>query len=559
MRAIGCTVFILASTAAAAAGEIDAASKIDAVTVYPDAAIVTRLAEVDLSEGDNVVVFKDLPLALDAASLRVEGSAGAPLTIGAVETRVAPAEAKAPDDALAARINDLRDQRADLQSTIEALQARRAMILRFSQSGPEKLSPEAKPLEVGAWAAAWDAVETGLAKVGADLRPMLAKARALDEEIKALEAQREKPPSQVARRTASIALAASQGAHATLKLSYRISGVGWIPLYDAALTTANGPASLSLTRRAGISQTTGEDWKEVALTVSTSRVARAVDAADLRSATVDFWQPPLAEARAAEPARPLPTPTAPAATALATDAISAPQGAAAPPPVVAQESAAQLQANAYSAEFQAPGRITLASDGARKSFVLDRLVTQPTLTLKAAPGLDPTAYIEARLVDTEAAPILAGDVSVLRDGAFVGQSRIGFVAPGDSVDIGFGGDDKIKIQRAPVNRKENDPSWYNQTKIETREFATSVKNLHPFPAKVVIVDQMPVSENTAISVDLLSAAPSPTEKQVGDQRGVMSWTVDLKPGETKEVRFAYRLKWPADRAVMIDGEPLPAR
>ena len=67
---------------------------------------------------------------------------------------------------------------------------------------------------------------------------------------------------------------------------------------------------------------------------------------------------------------------------------------------------------------------------------------------------------------------------------------------------------------------------------------------------------MPVSENTAISVDLSPATTPPTEKQVGDKRGVMSWTLDLKPGESKDIRLAYRLKWPADRAIMIDGAPL---
>ncbi len=131
----------------------------------------------------------------------------------------------------------------------------------------------------------------------------------------------------------------------------------------------------------------------------------------------------------------------------------------------------------------------------------------------------------------------AGEVALLRDGAYLGQSRIGFVAPGDGVDLGFGGDDKIKVQRAPVNRKENDPTWYNQTKIETREFATSVKNLHAFPIKVEVIDQMPVSENTAISVDLSPATTPPTEKQVGDKRGVMSWTLDLKPGESKDIHL----------------------
>src|ERR1019366_6044232 len=69
MRLIANSLFTLAATAISSAGapaaEIEAASKVDAVTVYPDAAIVTRVAEVDLSQADNVLVFKDLPLALD--------------------------------------------------------------------------------------------------------------------------------------------------------------------------------------------------------------------------------------------------------------------------------------------------------------------------------------------------------------------------------------------------------------------------------------------------------------------------------------------------------------
>ena len=145
MRLIARPLFALAATAivstGASAGEIEAASKIDSVTVYPDAAIVTRVAEVDLSQGDNVLVFKDLPLALDPASLRLEGSAGAALAIGAVETRVVPADAKAPDDAFAAKIAALRDERESLQTTIDALQAKRAMIVRFSQSGPKSSRP----------------------------------------------------------------------------------------------------------------------------------------------------------------------------------------------------------------------------------------------------------------------------------------------------------------------------------------------------------------------------------------------------------------------------------
>jgi len=558
MRAAAISLIAFTAAFPAFAGETDVVSRIDAVTIYPDAAIVTRLADVDAPAGDSVLTFRNLPLGLDPDSLRVEGAAMAALTIGSVETHVAPAEAQPGDDALTTKLADLRQQRAATQTTIDALQGKRAMIVRFSQSGPEKLSPDSKPLDVADWASAWDAVGTALAKVSADLTPALEKARVLDEQIAALEAQQQAPRPQAAGRIVTVALNAPAAARVSLSLSYRVADVGWTPLYDAALKTddAAGP-SLTLTRRAAIAQSTGEDWSNVALTVSTARVARAVGVVDLPRQRIDFWQPEIAESAVARPtakraAAPTDKPALagapPAPPSLALDGSS-------PQPIAAQESAAQLQAGAYTAAFKAAGRITLASDGSQKSFVLGRVVVQPSLSVKTAPSVDPVAYVEAHFVDSEDAPILPGQVALIRDGAFVGEGRVGFVAPGDGADLGFGGDDKLRVDRAPVNRKENEPTWYNQTKIETREFVTSVKNLHAFPVKVQVIDRAPVSENAAIVVELAPATTPPTDKQVGDKRGVMSWTLDLKPGESKDVRLAYRMKWPADREVVIDDAP----
>jgi uncharacterized protein (TIGR02231 family) len=552
MRAAAISLIAFTAAFPAVAGETDVASRIDAVTIYPDAAIVTRLADVDAPAGDSVLTFRNLPLGLDPDSLRVEGAAIAAVTIGSVETHVAPAEAQTGDDALATRIADLRQQRAATQTTIDALQGKRAMIVRFSQSGPEKLSSDAKPLDVADWSAAWDAVGTALAKIGAELTPALDKARDLDQQIAALEAQKPAPRPDAAGRIVTIAVNAAAAARVSLSLSYRVAGVGWTPLYDAALKTdeAAGP-SLTLTRRAAISQSTGEDWRDVALTVSTARVARAVDVVDLPGQRIDFWRPEVGESSIDR---------APAAKRVAAAAFAAAPplaalDASAPAPIAAEDAAAQLQASAYAAAFKAAGRVTLASDGSQKSFVLGRVVVQPTLSVKTAPSVDPIAYVEAHFVDSEDAPILPGRVALIRDGAFVGEGRVGFVAPGDGVDLGFGGDDKVRVERAPANRKENEPTWYNQTKIETREFVTSVKNLHAVPVKVQVVDRAPVSENTAIVVELASVTTPPTDKQVGDKRGVMSWTLDLKPGEAKSVRLAYRMTWPADREIVVGDAP----
>jgi hypothetical protein len=69
------------------AANVDATSAIDTVTVYPDGATVTRVISLDLASGDSTLVARDFPLSLDPSSLRVEGEAGAKLTIGTIDAR----------------------------------------------------------------------------------------------------------------------------------------------------------------------------------------------------------------------------------------------------------------------------------------------------------------------------------------------------------------------------------------------------------------------------------------------------------------------------------------
>lgn len=85
--------------------------------------------------------------------------------------------------------------------TLDALEAKKAMMLRFSQASPEKLSPDTKPLDIADWNGAWEIVGVALAKVDDDLRAANARARDIDEQIKALEAARLPPRSPRRRAT----------------------------------------------------------------------------------------------------------------------------------------------------------------------------------------------------------------------------------------------------------------------------------------------------------------------------------------------------------------------
>ena len=124
-------VFTALAAGQVRAADVAASSAVDAVTVYPDGASVTRIISLDLPAGENSAVLKDFPLTLDPSSLRVEGEAGAKLTIGAIDAKPPRAAPPVNLPELDKRIEALKDERANLQGAIDAAdraaQIRRAL------------------------------------------------------------------------------------------------------------------------------------------------------------------------------------------------------------------------------------------------------------------------------------------------------------------------------------------------------------------------------------------------------------------------------------------------
>ena len=266
----------------------------------------------------------------------------------------------------------------------------------------------------------------------------------------------------------------------------------------------SGKPALELVRRAAITQRTGEDWTGVTLSVSTVRARRGTAAPELQTQRLAFWEPP----QPVSVGRAMPAPAPMAAQSVARSRLDSEELRKAEAPAApSREQEAVLDAGAFQANFQIPGRIDVPGNGTVKTLRISTTSLTPELVIKATPAVDETAYLQVKLVNGDEAPLLPGTVNLTRDGSFVGSGRMGLVAPGDSTDLGFGADESVKVSRVPIRRKENEPTWFGQTKTEQREFRTVVKNLHKFKVSVGITDQVPISESTAITVDL-SPAPA---------------------------------------------------
>ncbi|PZR85092.1 MAG: hypothetical protein DI537_31565 [Stutzerimonas stutzeri] len=557
MMKTGLAAALIFAPSLAGAAELELASKIDRVTVYPDGAVVTRLGKASLLEGVSQIVLRGLPASVDPASIRVEAQGDGAFSIGAVDVRQVPGEARpALDQVLEGKIRALQGEKARLSGEVSAIEAKRATIENFGKVGPDKLGPDGKVLPVGDWPAVFDAIGTALVKVQGELLGLRNRISDLEAEIAALERARPVAPrASQPKRDVAIAVEAKAPVAADIAVSYRVAGASWLPLYEARLTTGNtnGAAEIAFTRRAELRQRTGEDWSEVAVELSTTRSAQGTRAPELNPLRIAFYEPPVVyEERARLQRQDSERAARPPALAIAPAPAAPGQAVDAAEPKAAEVQTASVSAGAYQASFKVPGRITVPQDGSSKAVVLTQGKVKPELSARATPELEEKAYLEASFNHEDEAPLLAGEVYLHRDGAYIGKGRLGQVAPGDKVELGFGADDRLKVTRVPVRRRENDSGWLGATRTDQREFKTVIKSLHAQPVKLTVTERVPFSENSAITVELLSQSTPPTEKQVGDKRGVSAWSFELAPGAQKEIRLAYRIKYPGDREVIFD-------
>jgi uncharacterized protein (TIGR02231 family) len=537
----GLVALVALAAMPAQAANLEASSSVDTVRVYPDGASVTRIIAVDLSAGDNTVVVNDFPLGLDRSSLRVEGEADAKLSIGAIDAKTPRQESPADLHDIDKRILALKDERQNLQGAIDAANARRKFAEHFAEAAPVGIGDKGEARPISEWREAFAAVSEEVAAAGTAVRDAERKQRDLDREIAKLSSDRAiKPPSKLEVR---LDLAAASATTAKLRVTYNVRNARWTPLYDARLDTGarDRKPALELVRRAEITQTTGEDWSNVVLSVSTVRAAQGGNAPELNSLIVQY--PPLPAPVASAPAS---APAEPARSFLRSAKVAEMQ------PQQASEQEAVADTGGYQVAFRIQGRVSLSASEGTKSLRISTATIVPDLVVRSVPVLDPTAYLEASFHQAEDAPLLPGKVAIYRDGAFVGREQMKPASKDEIVRLGFGADDKVKVERTVVKRNEGSAGLLVATsKTDERSFKTSVRNGHDFPIKVAIDDQLPVSETEDIQVDLLPASTPPTTTNLRDRRGVLEWAFEAKPGESRDIALAWRVRSPKDKGVVM--------
>jgi uncharacterized protein (TIGR02231 family) len=555
-------VALLMTAWAAHAAEIAATSRVGAVMVFPTGAEVTRLGRVKLDPGDHAIIFADLPARAISSSIRVEAKASGKLEIGSVDSRRlfvprsdssnAASERKRLEDG----IEKLRDEKSALEGAIKAAEAQRTLINNLAQ-----LPMRPQPANAGApepdWAQLFALIGQRSGEAQKTILDTQIKVRELDRQVKDLEGKLASlAPTQDERTELKLFVNANSALEAEIAIHYQVTNASWIPFYEARLATGTKALApkLQLVRRAGIQQKSGESWDNVSLSLSTTRPGAGTAAPELKEMTIDY-----------EPDAPRPPP-APAggltrstaqreamgrAASVDEDRVDkAPTQSAAP--VAAEEAKSVVETQAFQAVYGISGRVTVPSTGEPKRVQIDTAELDPALMVRTVPKRHQKAYLYAKVTIARGSPILAGQVALFRDGTFVGNGKLPQLSPGEEYELGFGADDHVRVRHAVAEEKRSETGIISTSKTDVRNFRITLKNLHERAIPVAVIDQIPVSQNADIKIELIGKT-APSKRDLDDKRGILAWELKLEPDEERLVDFGYRVTWPAAKRILYSN------
>lgn len=551
----------LAAALPASADEFKVASKVDGVTVFPRGAEVVRTARSDVPGGPHTIVLSDLPAGTDLNSIRVEGKASGTLEIGAVDAKriqVLRRDSEAQKTErrrLEDEIERAGDQLAALKAAIETKEIQKRYIENLA--GLPNAGGSVPAGQVRAqqdWSQLLALIGTSMADVQRSILEEKIKVRDVSRKIEDLKKELAGlAPRQEQRTELKISVVAGEALTADLAVRYQVRNARWVPLYDARLETGsrNVPSKLALTRRASISQWTGETWEDVAVSLSTARPSGRTAAPNIRPITVDF-----------APLRPPPAPVAryKQEDALKSESLRVARpramSSAQPAPATGKlvtERRAEVENTGFQAVFKVPDRISVANTGDAKRVKIATITLEPSLMVRAVPKFDMRAYLYAKLeLPKTEAPLLRGQVMLFRDQTFVGKGRLPQLAGGEKHELGFGADDAVRIKYSKIGETRGETGIISSSRTDQRKFKISIKNLRERPIAYSIQDQRPESLNEEIKVELVGRT-KPTKENIKDKRGVVAWEGKLSPDQETIIDFGYVVSWPADKKIRYGG------
>ena len=542
-----------------------------AVTLYPGRAAVTRVIQRPFKQGLWSLRVSNLPAAVQAGSLQVKVNAAdgttvksAPKLLGVEYSQTPRVEfSSSPEGiALAEKVQALRRKMEFLKQDRALLAQHDKLIDQIGVRATATASADGvtQAIDLAAVAKQLEFVRTekerilGVAREQNERNEML--ARELDvanDQLAALGG------ADRTERSGLVLMAIPESCTVNVELTYLVGNATWEPAY--AVRGTGDRTGVTVEYDALISQRTGEDWKDVKLSLSTAQPTRASS-------------PPPVEPWYVDVVVPLPpiTSGAPSMRAMSDSAPGAPM--AMPMSAMSKSesevrkeleelsAAATVQETGTAVSFEIPRPVTIPTDASKKQRTrISSFEPTAKFIYVAAPIISESVFLRGDMTNSSVFQLLPGNAQVFMGGDFIGDTSMPSVAPKDEFKVFFGPDRALRAKREVLSKNTGSSGLFGGSTVTTWNDRITVDNGSGRDVNVELYDRRPVSLNEKIDVKVSNIVPAiSTDKRYVDGRmpqGILRW--DLLVPATARGPKAATVSWTVEvsRANDVRTTPLP--
>jgi uncharacterized protein (TIGR02231 family) len=517
-------------------------SEIKNVTVFLSGAQVTSTASVSLPAGTTNVIFRDLTQYISSDNNMQVKAEGGDVTILSVVRKLnymsndnaLPKELKALQDTLEA----LDDRTTLFNNMIEVYEHEEQMLIANNKDiGGINTGVNIAELEKAA-----NLLRSRLMDIQTKKMDLQKKVKKIGEQYSVLQNQINELNTQQNKTTSEITVSVSSKIATSTKLiiSYMVDNAGWAPYYDIRAENTDKPIRLEY--KAHIWQNTGYDWDNVKINLSTGNPAQSSTQPKLTEWWVNITDPYSYRYN---------TQTSSGMGRLNTldDRLSNYDHPGdtkndSSLPFSTTSNYTTVTENQINTSFDISIPYSIPSDNKPYSVAIQDYNMPAGYKYFSVPKMDKDAFLLARINSWEQYNLMSADANIYYEGMYIGTSFINTRNTSDTLDISLGRDKNVVVTRVKL-QNFSEKKIIGANKKETYTFEITVRNNKKQSIEIVLEDQIPVSQNSEIEVELLDSSDAEYNEEIGK----LSWPLNLVPGETKKIKLTYSVKYPKDKLI----------
>jgi len=507
------------------ADEIKVNSKMTDVTVYRNAAKENRTAEAQVPKGNSEVVISNVTTTMIDNSLQVSVKGNATLLSVSVRTNYFNEQKNELQNPKAQR---LRDSIKVIETNLRWMNEQKSLWNGELNLVSELLKQNGVKdgLKVSDMNAMIDLYRTRFG----DLKKKLFDMSLKEEEWQITKAKHQNQLNEMGNQKKEpvkeivLHFSSETGGTLLLKTGYLVSQASWQPMYDILVENTNQP--VDLTYKAKLKQSTGFDWKDIKINISTANPTSNNNRPVMSPKYIDYVVYKIQSSSYEG-----------ATNMMQVNRINLRQDDMSEADVQVNESDIQV-------EYQIDARQSIPSDGKEHVCQLQNFKIPATYRYHTVPKLDQSAFLLARITNYGQYNLLSGQANVFFGETFIGQVLLNPDITADTMLVSLGRDERIVVKRTRVQDKTSRKLFSGSHK-DTYAYETVIRNNKGFPIDIEVLDQIPLTRRKEIEVELLDKDGA-TYNEV---YGKLMWNFTIKPNESKKVKLSYSVKYPEGKQV----------